>query len=124
VVGRLLDHPAGCRGTPPHLRRGEKRRTPSFALPSFLKEGWREAPGWLAVCSTTRGCRRHPSSSEEGRKTSNTFFRLPSFLKEGWREAPGWLAVCSTTPPAVAGTPPQLRREKNVEHLLSLSLLS
>src|SRR6266853_1543545 len=56
-------------GTPPHPRRGEKRRTSSFPLPSFLKEGWREAPGWLAVCFTTppaiAGTPPHPRRGEK-----------------------------------------------------------
>src|SRR5206468_5363330 len=116
--------PPAVAGTPPHPRRGKKRKprsacdrvTSSLRLPSFLKEGWREAPGWLS-CPTTppagagtpphprRGKKRQPRSACD-RVTSS--LRLPSFLKEGWREAPGWLS-CPTTPPAGAGTPPHPR---------------
>src|SRR3989442_693176 len=38
------------------------------ALPSSVEEGWREAPGWLAVCSTTppavAGTPPHPRRGE------------------------------------------------------------
>src|SRR5467141_750123 len=89
------------------------------AFPSFLKEGWREAPGWLG-CPTTppagagtpphprRGKKQQPGSDCHRLPSSLAF---PSFLKEGWREAPGWLG-CPTTPPAGAGTPPHPRRGK------------
>src|SRR5712692_1515318 len=71
-----------------------RRRCRFGAFPSFLKEGWREAPGWLAVCSTTppaiAGTPPHP---RRGKNRHVSSFALPSFLKEGWREAPGWSAV-------------------------------
>ena len=35
-------------------------------FPSFLKEGWREAPGWSWRAAPPRRLRRHPSSREEG----------------------------------------------------------
>src|SRR5713101_9302954 len=48
-----------------------RRRCRFGAFPSSLEEGWREAPGWLAVCSTTppavAGAPPHP---RRGKKIS------------------------------------------------------
>src|SRR5204863_5460039 len=104
----------------PHgVNAGCERLTSSFAFPSFLKEGWREAPGWLAWFvgrfTTPPAVAGAPPHPRRGKKRQASFFPIPSFLKEGWREAPGWLAGRFTTPPAVAGAPPHPRRGKKLQ---------